>query len=609
MLQAIRELGEEKLKQEGRDPENIATEVLTTVVQDPNEGGNYPYVLVVVFRKVGDEFVYGRVQVEQTDKTKISRYLYRRGSSQGPDRTPTSRITEISKTFQGKLIAWFTKHGLDTAFFADLKEAIERDKDRILQDLQKEWQGIYFSLKRQRKNAVLTVATEDNGGFRYPGDFPEFRDLLQREIREKYGEVSQPDHICSVCGERREEVYGGALTEVFKFYNLDKPGYIAGGFRRADAWKNFPICLDCILKIEEGRKFITEDERLVFRMGEQRYWLIPKFLRGVPAFRDVTMRFFQIANRSGEVLTKQRLKRISEDERDILNELGSFPDMLTYDFFFFLAQKGSSIPREITLLVEDVLPSRLSSIFEAKTKADECNLLHNVKIKKDEYTDIEFRFDEFRRFTPSRKAFLEVVDRVFRGLPLDRDLMLSWIMSRLRQDFSGDRYLKPLVLRGLSALLFFDRLEMFEQHNQQVKGGELMVELGPSAENFFGKYTETFPNPFPKVLFLLGVLTQKLLNIQYADRGSTPFRKKLQGLKMKEEDFKGLLPKIQSKLEEYDKNYYKSLETLISDYFLQAGRGWNMPTDEMNFYFILGMNLQERVSEALGLKKEEKEED
>ena len=604
MLQAIKELGEEKLQLEGRDPENIIDEVLTTVVQDPNESGNYPYVLVVVFRKVGDGFVYDRVQVEETDKTKTIRYLYRRGSSQGPDRTPTSRITEISKTFQGKTEGWFKKFSSRNPFFTELKKAMDSAKEHILQDLREEWARTSSSLKRQQ-SGILTIGVEENGMLKYLGDFSDFHDLLREEILGKYGSVLKGNHICAICGERKAEVYGEALSEVFKFYNLDKPGYIAGGFRREVAWKNFPICLDCILKIEEGSKFISNHLR--FSMGGQRYWLIPKFIRGVPEAREVVTNFFQIVERSGDVLRSQRLARISEDENDILNELSKLQDVLTYNFFFFLAQKGSSIPREITLLVEDVLPSRLSQIFKAKERADECDLLHDVKIKE-EFVNIEFRFDEFRRFTPSRETFLEVVDRVFRGLPIDRDLILSWIMAAIRQRFSQDEYLKPWVLRGLSALLFFSELGLFRPLNQQADGGNPMTVLSSAAESFFSKYSKTFSNPASKTLFLLGVLTQKLLNIQFADRGSTPFRKNLKGLKMKEEDFKGLFPKIQSKLEEYGKNYYKSLETLISDYFVQAGKDWGMSTDEMNFYFVLGMNLQESVSEALDLGKEEEKE-
>jgi CRISPR-associated protein Csh1 len=76
---------------------------------------------------------------------------------------------------------------------------------------------------------------------------------------------------------------------------------------------------------------------------------------------------------------------------------------------------------------------------------------------------------------------------------------------------------------------------------------------------------------------------------------------------MREEDFKALLPKIQNKLEEYGKNYYRPLEALISGYFLEAGKGWRISTDELNFYFVLGMNLVDEVSKTLGLKKEKED--
>lgn len=401
MIQAIKELGEEKLRWEGKELGKISKDILNTVIQDPNETGKYPYVLVIVLHRKGfldpsheeRQFVFDRIQVEQTDKSKIPRYLYRRGSSIGTNRSPTTLITEIPKTFQRKLIAWFRKFGAKDNLFANLKEALERDKDRILQDLIGEWREITPSLKRQQ-SGVLTIAIEDNRGLQYPGDFLEFRDLLQEEIRGKYGKVFGTDHTCSVCGERKAKVYGEALTEVFKFYNIDKPGYIAGGFKREEAWKNFPICMDCILKIEEGRKFLSE--HLTYRMGGHRYWLIPDLLRGVPEAHEVITAFFQIAIRSGDVLKSRRLEQISEDENEILSELSELQDVLTYNFFFFKLQKGSSMPREITLLVEDILPSRLSQIFQAKMKIDACDLLHNVKVKKAQYEDIGFRFDALK---------------------------------------------------------------------------------------------------------------------------------------------------------------------------------------------------------------------
>ena len=45
------------------------------------------------------------------------------------------------------------------------------------------------------------------------------------------------------------------------------------------------------------------------------------------------------------------------------------------------------------------------------------------------------------------------------------------------------------------------------------------------------------------------------------DKKATPFRTKLHGLKMNEALIKRLLPEIQNKLEEYEKNYYRDLES------------------------------------------------
>ena len=108
---------------------------------------------------------------------------------------------------------------------------------------------------------------------------------------------------------------------------------------------------------------------------------------------------------------------------------------------------------------------------------------------------------------------------------------------------------------------------------------------------FFNKYFDFFNNNAKKAIFLVGVLSQYLLNIQYQERKATPFRVKLKGLKLDEKQIKKLLPEIQNKLEEYGKNYYRDLESIISNYFVSSGSGWNVTNDEISFYFVLGMNL------------------
>jgi CRISPR-associated protein Csh1 len=76
------------------------------------------------------------------------------------------------------------------------------------------------------------------------------------------------------------------------------------------------------------------------------------------------------------------------------------------------------------------------------------------------------------------------------------------------------------------------------------------------------------------------------------DKKATPFRTKLHGLKMNETLIKRLLPEIQNKLEEYGKNYYRDLESIIAHYFVLAGVNWKEVDDELSFYFVLGMDMQ-----------------
>ena len=119
-------------------------------------------------------------------------------------------------------------------------------------------------------------------------------------------------------------------------------------------------------------------------------------------------------------------------------------------------------------------------------------------------------------------------------------------------------------------------------------------ELETKSALFFDNFKEFFSTDIHRSIFLVGVLSQFLLNIQSRERGATPFRSKLKGLKMDARDITSLVPEIIDKLEQYKWNYpYLPLEKLIAKYLLSAGdfRNWNMSVDEMNFIFVLGMNL------------------
>jgi CRISPR-associated protein Csh1 len=81
--------------------------------------------------------------------------------------------------------------------------------------------------------------------------------------------------------------------------------------------------------------------------------------------------------------------------------------------------------------------------------------------------------------------------------------------------------------------------------------------------------------------------------------------KKLKGLKMDEKDIKPLLSEVQNKLEEYDAfdKGKRLIASEISKYLLEAGDGWKMSVDEINFYFACGMNLVDDIASIIYQKE------
>lgn len=110
-------------------------------------------------------------------------------------------------------------------------------------------------------------------------------------------------------------------------------------------------------------------------------------------------------------------------------------------------------------------------------------------------------------------------------------------------------------------------------------------------ENFLEEYRDAFDTPDKKATFLLGVLTKFLLDLQYANRRSTPFRSKLHGLKLNERRLKKLFPEIVEKLEEYNVGY-PQFQELISEALVEAENcGWHLSENDISYYFALGLNL------------------
>ncbi|MBI2953920.1 MAG: TIGR02556 family CRISPR-associated protein [Chloroflexi bacterium] len=625
MLEAIAELGALRIRQqEADDPIEIMMETPKAT-----------HVLALTFGL--DPVTYRDIQVSEYDPARARDYFLTTGPSMGSLGTPTAMVTEPDRTFNMRLVGWCNKvrgsqgklnHCLPQAQAAWLDNFLgefERKKD----ELQADFARAVGPVAGARNRIMVTVRFQAEERALWPGNpgLP-FRQIYRFLFAQDIFARSSAEGVCSVC-EERTLVSGRVGSEVFPFATFDKPGFIAGGLDQRYTWRNLPLCMDCYIKLKAGRDYV--DGQMTFRFSGLQYWLIPKFmvdLRRSAEALDV-LGFWERRQSLRETVAR----RITGDEDEILEILAAQKDFLTLSFVF--VERTQAMER-ILMCADDVLPSRLRRIFEAKQCVDRAPFLQERGLTYD--------FSRLRPFFVKQKGrgrdeviwkpFLTVVAHVLRGQRLDRDHFLATLTERIRQDAANIRAIRSAHLGGLVTwteadrgqqlwlipveawmnLVFLERLGILINK----EGGERPMDRGALGQNdftramddLFAEYPGTFYDDATKAAFTLGSLTQMLLDVQYSDRKATPFLKHLKGLRLTPLDLRELLPKVQNKLQEYDQFTLsrRKLASATSEYLVRADRRFPaMSSDEASFYFVLGMNLVGIVWDRLRPQSDEVE--
>lgn len=605
MIEAIKEIGEYALKTNNQNPEDP----IEIIVEDPASSPSYKHVLAIMLNETENGFEYGGIQQEEYSKEKKQKYLYKKGSSKGTDLSPTSRITDSEKTFNNKTISWFKKvvndkelllDEIELQYLKNIYKCLDLNKNGILGDLSNKINNF-----GKNENGIITLLLIPNiDSPKYIGDINVFQKImvhyfsedLYHSVTYKIDSVSY-DQICSVCKSKAEEVYG--LVTTYTFYNVDKPGFVSGGFDRSESWKNYPVCIKCALSLEAGKQRI--EEYFKYNSYGFNYYIIPKIFR-------------QDGNEDIYQLLESYRKNIIDGNLNIKKEYGSLLSDTEEDAFEILSEQSNVLSNNllfyekinaafrILLYVEDVLPSRLRELFETKRIVDKKTIFKNFTWNDH---SLSFTFGNIWHFYPKNreqddsKYFLEITNNIFTSRKVDYAFLLNGISKKIRKDFVNNYNTNVSTFKGLQLLDYLNTLNLLNNFSGGINMNEGITDLFTDRDTYvdmkanilFKEFPHFFSHPAQKAIFLQGVLTQFLFDIQWRERKATPFRTKLQGLNLDEKLVKKLLPEIQNKLEEYGKNYYRELEASISGYMLQAGNGWKLSKDEISFYYVLGMNL------------------
>ncbi len=434
----------------------------------------------------------------------------------------------------------------------------------------------------------------------YLGDAPQMQPKIQAMTESGF----DPDYFtyknqtfegegqtCSLSGKTAEKLWG--YVSPYKFYAVKtEASAIPGGFDPKQAWRNFPVAPETAKILERGDKFLQE--KLSFKLCGYPYFLIPEMVgAGEPdAFLDFVQDFRKFS-------LGQAGKDQVNAEIDLLDALKDQDNTANYNLFFY---EKNNAEFKILASIDEVFPSRVRQIWRVKREVEAHSVFHGLPGKNKTLYDQKFDLAILKTFFPNNKkegnfrhSFLGVLRAIFMGEPLDAAFVMRRVMDVIRRRFANNKTTLGPTIQAILLIKVLKGLELWRDLPNRYKKDDYVMEN--QYEDFFAEHADIFDAPVKNFVFLEGVLCQFLLNIQFQEKNATPFRSRLNGLRLDDKIVKQLLPEMIGKLEQYKKNYYRNLEHTIFHYFLRAK--FNLSRDEYGLFFAMGMSL------ARDFKKEE----
>lgn len=582
-------------------------------LEDSFDHGKNPHLFLIKLKRDDDLpiYRYQGIDVRENSSKLKSKLLYKRHASRGADKTPTGKVSgNIETSFRQKILGWFTANSANDVltkeqqcFLADIGSELKDKSELIISDLKHQFFGVH------KKGVVLSILIDEAGTEKFIGDFDFSSKFITEGSKNSYKYKHNTFSFferkrCSICKMKKEEVFG--FFSSLAFYTVDKPGMVTGGFRQTDSWKNYPVCLDCALDVELGIKMM--ERKFDFTFYGLRYYLIPKTINKNAAnpIIDAILDY----KRSPKVGEPGRMK-LTNAKNDLFDFLIDKDNRLYFNLLFYDKPRKGEF--KILSSIEGVLPSKIRRIFAAKDWVD--NLCFFKDVMNDEDKPLfRFNFGVLRDFFPNRetegnhdKSFLMLTSKIFDDSAIEYQFVVRHIIDRIRSLFVENSPFWFQAMQGFMLVNFMNALNLFQSNTKEHKMDQTFFEefriekketFEKKVELFFTQFSDLFTHDAHRGIFLMGVLTQFLFNIQRNGRNANPFRSRLKGLKMNARDISCLLPDIIEKFEQYKKRYgkqyqYKNVAELTSKYLISAGNhsNWKVPIDEMNFIFVLGMTL------------------
>lgn len=530
-----------------------------------------------VLKGIVEDGSFLHFELEDFNSTFIPKYLYRRPpGANGTNTVPTLYInTKDPDKTSKKIRQSIENYNLDFASKEDLEKAIHLFEEF---DFNKDY---YY---------IITFSI--NG--KYFGEFEEYKSVFEEEAYKKYyqknyGKTKKENQLCALTN-KPATVFGFVDTLGF---TVDADSFRRNSFDANKAYTMFPVSEEAIPYLEGARGILLNRLSTHF-FGSFKYALVPHFVfqPELSLAQYIASKFLDKA--ALNIDNKDGAKGFFNDTELILNEIIKDGDLKRNDIYYtmlFFEQQQAQF--KIYLELNDILPSRISKVLDAKKEAENHYHTYTSYItKKGEVRQQKitlFRLREY--FITGQKniqpAFFRLIQSIFTGQPYDDSKLVRLILESWKKSFKENYHNEEntfnyLVKYSLGNLFFLNALEIFKSE-YKMSEHSLTTEK-QDAFSFIEAHPAYFEKEYLKGVFIFGCLTTRLL---YNQPGNA-FMKELNGLNIDKDLISKKFPKLIARLRQYDKEF-SSLEAAAMRYFANEEK---VSKDEISFAFTMGLVLQ-----------------
>jgi CRISPR-associated Csh1 family protein len=360
----------------------------------------------------------------------------------------------------------------------------------------------------------------------------------------------------------------------------------------------FPVSEEAVKVLEGAKRFIfnnTEKQLSNHFVSGIYYNVLPHFIqyKDSNTIYDLVEDFFNkefvSTNKKNSIISTEKIFQ------EIINEDKLSKADIYYDIFFYKQEQAQF---RIILQLNDVLPSQLKNIFQEKQNIEnfyrKITYIESKKNKKSH--EFYLTFSSIRHYFSDNNHihsfFYKIIESVFYGTPINECELLKFLLKQIQSDYKNDNFFNSSVKESFAIYYFLLKLKLFKNKLPMEKIKEKEVAL--TSDAFIEQHPEFFNSDYKKGVFLLGCLTEVLLQKQRSKLHSEPFHKMLNGLNIDERVIEKILPKLIDKLRQYEIYYTTDLEKQVANYLVNPV---NINKYEMSYAFTLGMIMQKQFTE------------